>query len=191
MQIGIITWDSIFINVSADGFSRHMWNVRLVDVPHLSYVSWKDAWSVHLMLIPLKISYLAEITNAPTMFMAKCSILFQLRRLFCPDGTRNSTFWAIHILVFVCGAYYTAAIFSFTFQCIPREKTWNPLLPGNCINVSAAIVVQGVINLVLDVGILIIPLWAIWTLRLPMKRKLGISAVFGVGILWVTARLRS
>lgn len=132
-----------------------------------------------------KISYLAEITNAPTMFVAKCSILFQLRRLFCPDGTRNSTFWAIHTLVFICSAYYTSAVFTFTFQCTPREKTWNPLLPGNCIDVSAAIVVQGVINLVLDVGILIVPLWAIWSLRLPMKRKLGISAVFGVGILWV------
>ncbi|KAK1750506.1 hypothetical protein QBC47DRAFT_393605 [Echria macrotheca] len=164
--IGIITWDSIFIGVSADGFSRHLWDVRITSVPHLSYLS-----------------YLAEITNAPTMFLAKCSILFQLRRLFCPDGTRNSTFWAIHGLVFVCAAYYTSAIFTFVFQCMPREKTWNPLLEGHCINVSAAIVVQGAVNLVLDVGILIVPFWAVWRLRLPMKRKLGISAVFGVGIL--------
>ncbi|KAK0638544.1 hypothetical protein B0T16DRAFT_337567 [Cercophora newfieldiana] len=164
--IGIITWDAMFINVSADGFSRHLWDVRLVDVPHLSYMS-----------------YLAEITNAPTMFAAKCSILFQFRRLFCPGQIRDSTFWMIHALLFMCAAYYTSAIFTFTFQCTPREKTWSPFLEGHCIDVAAAIVVQGAINLFLDIGILITPLWAIWRLQLPMKRKLGISAVFGVGIL--------
>ena len=38
LQVGIITWDAMFINVSADGFSRHLWDVRFVDVSHLSYV---------------------------------------------------------------------------------------------------------------------------------------------------------
>jgi hypothetical protein len=57
------------------------------------------------------------------------------------------------------------------------------LLEGQCIDVAAAIVVQGAVNLFLDLGILITPLWAIWRLQLPMKRKIGISAVFGVGIL--------
>lgn len=164
--IGIITWDAMFINVSADGFSRHLWDVRFVDVSHLSYMS-----------------YLAEITNAPAMFAAKCSILFQFRRLFCPGQIRDSTFWMIHALLFMCAAYYTSAIFTFTFQCTPREKTWTPLLEGHCIDVAAAIVVQGAINLFLDIGILITPLWAIWRLQLPLKRKIGISAVFGVGIL--------
>jgi len=90
----------MFIVVSADGFSRHLYDVRLVDVSHLSYMS-----------------YLAEITNAPTMFFAKCSILFQFRRLFCPGQIRDSTFWMIHALLFMCAAYYISAIFTFTFQC--------------------------------------------------------------------------
>ncbi|KAK0614543.1 hypothetical protein B0T14DRAFT_499788 [Immersiella caudata] len=164
--IGIITWDAMFIIVSADGFSRHLYDVRLLDVPHLSYMS-----------------YLAEITNAPTMFFAKCSILFQFRRLFCPGQIRDSTFWMIHALLFMCAAYYISAIFTFTFQCTPREKTWTPFLEGHCIDVAAAIVVQGAVNLFLDIGILITPLWAIWRLQLPLKRKVGISAVFAVGIL--------
>jgi hypothetical protein len=67
----------------------------------------------------------------------------------------------------------------------PREKTWTPFLEGHCIDVAAAIVVQGAVNLFLDIGILITPLWAIWRLQLPLKRKVGISAVFAVGILSV------
>ncbi|KAK5655663.1 hypothetical protein OQA88_5596 [Cercophora sp. LCS_1] len=164
--VGIIGWDSIFIQVSKDGFSRHLWDVRLVEVPHLSWLS-----------------YLAEITNAPTMLMAKWSILFQFRRLFCPGQVRDATFWSIHILIFLCAAYYISAIFTFTFQCIPREKTWNPLLEGHCINVSAAIMSQGAANLLLDLGILITPIWAVWNLQLTLKQKLGVSAVFGVGLL--------
>jgi hypothetical protein len=128
-------------------------------------------------------SYLAEISNAPTMFAAKCSILFQLKRLFCTGQSRNGVFWSIHALLFLNGAYYTSAIFTFVFQCTPREKTWNALMEGQCINVAAATVVAGAVNLFLDLGILITPIWAIWNLQLPPKRKLGVVAVFGVGIL--------
>ncbi|KAK3324969.1 hypothetical protein B0H66DRAFT_587829 [Apodospora peruviana] len=162
---GIIMWDSIFIHVSYGGFSRHLWDVRLVNVEHLAYVN-----------------YLAEISQALTMFAAKCSILFQLKRLFCPGQSRNAVFWALHVLLFLNAAYYLSAVFTFMFQCIPREKTWNRLLEGQCIDVAAATVVSGAVNLFLDLGILVVPIWAIFHLQLPMKRKLGISAVFGVGI---------
>lgn len=131
----------------------------------------------------VQLSYLAEITNAPTMLMAKWSILFQFRRLFCTGQVRDATFWSIHILIFLCAAYYFSAVFTFTFQCLPREKTWNPLLEGHCINVSAAIVSQGAANLLLDLGILITPIWAVWNLQLSLKHKIGVSAVFGVGLL--------
>lgn len=43
------------------------------------------------------------------------------------------------------------------------------------------------INLVSDVTILILPLRGISTLRIPIKRKLGVSAVFAVGILAIIA----
>lgn len=164
--IGILVWDSLFIHASENGFSRHLYDVRLVEVSNLSYQS-----------------YVAEITNALTMFAAKASILFQLRRIFCTGQSRDSVFWAIHALVFLSAAYYTSAVFTFAFQCSPREKTWNAFMEGHCIDVASATVVAGAVNLFLDIGILITPLWAIWHLQLPMKRKLGISAVFGVGIL--------
>jgi len=161
---GIIVWDAMFVSVSYDGFSRHLWDVRAVDVHHLSYMN-----------------YTAEISNAFTMFFAKASILLQLKRLFCV-GERTPIYWSIHILLFLNTAYAISAMFTFIFQCSPREKTWNPLMEGQCINIAAAVIAQGCVNLFLDLGILITPIWAIWHLQLPMKRKLGISAVFGVGI---------
>lgn len=38
-------------------------------------------------------------------------------------------------------------------------------------------------NLFLDLGMLITPIWAIFRLQLPTRRKVGVSAVFAVGIL--------
>lgn len=38
-------------------------------------------------------------------------------------------------------------------------------------------------NLFLDLGMLITPIWAIFRLQLPTRRKLGVSAVFAVGLL--------
>ncbi|KAK3377512.1 hypothetical protein B0H63DRAFT_477333 [Podospora didyma] len=164
---GMILWDGIFIHVSASGFSRHFWDVRLVDVHNMSYMS-----------------YLAEISNAITMFAAKLSILFQLKRLFCTGQSRDAIYWAIHGLMFLNTTYYLSALFTFTFQCTPREKAWNALtVEGECINVAAATLVAGAMNLFLDVGILVVPFGAICHLQLPMKRKVGISAVFGVGVL--------
>ncbi|KAM7210385.1 hypothetical protein V8F06_014228 [Rhypophila decipiens] len=189
--IGILVWDGIYIHVSYSGFSRHLWDVRLSDISHFAWMS-----------------YLAEISYALTMFAAKASILFQLRTLFCPDSpshrrlftavTRreyatsvlksdasNPIFWALYGLMFLNGAYYLAAFFSFVFQCTPREKAWDLIgeaaREGSCIDVAAATVVGGVMNLVLDLGILVVPIWAIWRLKLSVKRRLGISAVFAVG----------
>ncbi|KAL2127667.1 hypothetical protein VTI74DRAFT_10338 [Chaetomium olivicolor] len=162
---GIILWDSIFIHVSMNGFSRHLWNVRVTQIEHLAYMN-----------------YLAEILNAITMWAAKCSILFQLKRIFCPGQSRNAIFWSVHGLLFLNTAYHIAAMFTFIFQCTPREKTWILLMEGECINVAAATVVSGAVSLFLDMGSLITPIVAVFHLQLPLTRKLGISAVFGVGV---------
>ena len=44
-------------------------------------------------------------------------------------------------------------------------------------------VVQGVGNVVSDFYLLIVPLPAVWGLQLPLKKRLGISAIFGTGLL--------
>ena len=69
------------------------------------------------------------------------------------------------------------------FECTPREKIWNPSLPGTCINIQLSFVITAVINIVSDVTILLLPLAWIWQLQMPVTRKLGVSAVFATGLL--------
>ena len=62
-------------------------------------------------------------------------------------------------------------------------KIWLPLVPGTCVNQRAAQMTSGVFNVVSDFAILVIPIFSVWDLRLPQKKKLGLLAIFGTGLL--------
>ncbi|OTA81548.1 hypothetical protein M434DRAFT_37508 [Hypoxylon sp. CO27-5] len=167
--IGLIAWAAIYIYLSAIGLTRDLWNIRAVDMSHMLYLM-----NVFQVIYP------------PTMLAAKYFILIQLRRIFCPTRARNPVWWVLHGLAVANILYYIACFFTFLFQCVPREKIWNPTVDGTCIDNDAATVVAGVLNLTLDVGIFITPIWAIWLLQMPMKRKLGVLSLFGVGLFTCT-----
>ncbi len=80
----------------------------------------------------------------------------------------------------------TLSIFvSLFFQCIAQDRSWNRhSVQGYCINFHAGLLVTGSFNALSDLLILILPLWATWHLHTGMKRKAGVMAVFGTGLLY-------
>jgi hypothetical protein len=121
------------------------------------------------------------------MGAAKYFVCVQLRRIFCPGATssRGAVWWSIQILTALNILYYISIFFAFVFQCVPREKVRHPEINGVCINYAASYLATGIINFILDLGILAVPLWAIWHLQLTFKRKVATMPVFAVGILYV------
>lgn len=95
----------------------------------------------------------------------------------------GTTYWITHLIIWVNFLLYTAVMFVEIFQCTPREKIWNPSLSGHCININVVFISTAAINVVSDFTMLFLPLNAIWHLQMPTSRKLGVSAVFAVGIL--------
>ena len=79
--------------------------------------------------------------------------------------------------------YFTVCLFITIFQCTPRAKIWNPELPGTCLNYQTYIVATGIFNVVSDLLMIGFPMICVWNLQMSVKRKLGVSAVFFVGIL--------
>ena len=70
--------------------------------------------------------------------------------------------------------------------CIPRQgQSWlEATVTPSCLNnVSLTGLVYGIFNVVSDVYLLVIPLAVVSQLQLPRKRKLGIYAVFAIGLL--------
>ena len=120
---------------------------------------------------------------SPAIFLAKLSILLQLRRLFDVAGT-GKTHIAILVLIWANFWFYFPYLGATVFQCVPRAKIWDPLImTGGCINLKAAFIAASAINVVSDLSILLLPLYHVFRLNIETRRKIGVAAIFAVGIL--------
>ena len=120
---------------------------------------------------------------SPGLFLAKFSILLMYRRLFDTAGT-GKTHYLIHILIWANLAFYFPYLAATVFQCVPRARIWDPMLKGGCINLKAAFIAASAINVVSDFSILLLPLYRLSKLKIPTRRKIGVLAIFAVGLLY-------
>lgn len=100
-------------------------------------------------------------------------------------------FWWINLVYIIL--WWIGATGFYLFQCSPVQwyfiqyyARFNKPVPGgitgqcnatNVVNVSLPVV----FSLVSDVGLMVLPIWAISRLKVSRKRKYGLLAVFGVG----------
>ena len=80
-------------------------------------------------------------------------------------------------------SFYLIAIILEIAVCKPREKAWNPLMNGSCLDTNALNMAGGVLNIIFDFAILIFPMIPLWKLQVPLKRKFMTMAVFAIGIM--------
>ena len=120
---------------------------------------------------------------SPAIFLAKLSILLMYRRLF--DTARaGKTHYLIHILIWANLAFYFPYLGATVFQCVPRARIWDPTIKGGCVNLQAAFIAASAINVVSDFSILLLPIYLVSKLKIPTKRKIGVLAIFAVGLLY-------
>jgi hypothetical protein len=75
--------------------------------------------------------------------------------------------------------------FLFIFICFPVAKLWYPQLPGKCINQVATWIANAASTILTDLIILLMPLPPLWSLHLAKREKIGLTAAFGLGSLYV------
>jgi len=70
--------------------------------------------------------------------------------------------------------------------CKPIRGLWDDTIKLKCsIDTTQVMFVNGIVNTVTDAALLLIPLPAIWSLKLETKQKrIGLTAIFLVGILY-------
>lgn len=116
------------------------------------------------------------------MLFTKLAIILQIKRIF-QGTTKDSVYWLSLILMVLDTLLYVAACIVEIAECVPREKIWNPFVSGVCINNNVNLLATGGFNLGLDILIFALPIYAIFRLRIVLKRKLGICTVFATGLL--------
>ena len=90
---------------------------------------------------------------------------------------------ALHAVIGLVSAYYTASILATIFQCTPVQKVWIKTLPGTCTNTTAFFYTNAAFNIVTDIAIILLPVPIVVSLHLPLRQKIVLSFVFAVGLM--------
>jgi len=87
----------------------------------------------------------------------------------------------VYALMSICTVWCVASMMSNFLICRPFTVTLDPTTHGACGEGSLRDFVGNVLNLGLDVVILSMPMPLLWALQIPLKKKMALCAIFGVG----------
>ena len=131
-----------------------------------------------------------DLVYNPAIFFAKLALFILYFRIFSTD---RKTRIGIYLGIIIGCLFYTSADIVFLITCVPRRGVrWlSPEFAAQCTPATNMNYVQGIFGVVSDLYIFILPLPVLWTLQMPLKRKLGITAIFVTGLMYTLSYLLS
>ncbi|WAO85993.1 Hypothetical protein NCS54_00324700 [Fusarium falciforme] len=167
--VGIIGSGSAMIAMTNYGLGRHDWTLTPAT-----------------LILYARCFWVSVLFYMMALFWAKMTFLLHYYRLMSVSNMRNVYLGAI-IIVALWGLSQT--IMAFT-QCIPLKAVWDPRVEGWCRPHQTTLwYINGVINIVSDFAILILPLPVIWKLQLPLSQKILLSGIFGLGLFTIAVSI--
>lgn len=160
VQSGLICFNS------SRGMAVHLWDVSLSTL-----IEGSRLYNIIFMFYTISGGF------------AKAAVFLQFKRIFTITTLKGSVYWVIRISLYANALAYTTFLFLYIFTCWPREKIWNPSVPGRCMDSNRLNMAIGGLNTFSDIEAFFVPAWAIWKLQLDVRRKLSVFAVFAVGAL--------
>ncbi|KAF4973292.1 hypothetical protein FSARC_367 [Fusarium sarcochroum] len=150
------------------GFGLHAEDVEGMSIVQANYTTKK-----YLFII--------EHLYAFTLFFAKLSILSFYWRMFRVANIQI----AVSFLLVCSVLWILVRIFLTTFHCYPVEAFWDPNIHNSTCAIKSSDFFFGTVlaHVIIDVGILILPIVQIQKLQLPAMQKIAIILMFMFGIL--------
>ncbi|KAF3909220.1 hypothetical protein ABW20_dc0103215 [Dactylellina cionopaga] len=88
---------------------------------------------------------------------------------------------AVIAFFFVNIACVSVSLGTIIFQCTPIAY-WNDPIGAQCIDRSASFIAGGILIIITDVMVLLLPVPVIWKLKLPIRSRLGVIGIFSLGL---------
>ena len=123
--------------------------------------------------------FVLYITWPITQTAIKISILLFYSNLFIKRYFLVAAYTTIAVVSVWCVEQIAASL----LLCRPISYHWNTDQEGHCGNVMASCLAGAAINVLTDLVILVLPVPIIWSLNIPLKSKLSLSFIFGLGFL--------
>ena len=168
-------------------FAKHLWDVRITSFKssffkvrvrrfHLSLRNTTDNWIFFQQSLYGLVGYSAAI-----VFIKLSLFLLYLRVFSSHVRTRYLIYFGLGFtsISYPVGMVYLLAV------CTPRHgegwfETWSS---SGCQSITILLYTQGGVNILSDFYLLCLPMPVVWNLQLPLRKKVGLSAIFMLGIL--------
>jgi hypothetical protein len=123
--------------------------------------------------------YASILTYNFALNLVKISILLQCRRVFPIPGMRRATTIG---LVIICAWGFTV-IMMFSMMCVPIQSLWDRSVSGHCLPLIPTYYAPACINIATDFATWVLPLPIIRSLHLPIRQRVMLMLIFGLGFL--------
>ncbi|KAK3374546.1 hypothetical protein B0H63DRAFT_418684 [Podospora didyma] len=131
-------------------------------------------------LVPiLKMLVAYELIFCTAISTIKLSVMLFYLRVFVNQGLRLATKLAMGFVVL----WSTGNFLQVFLLCRPFAASYNPAIKGKCGNQVASFIAIGAFNIVTDILILALPIPTVWALKMATAAKIGLTAVFALGLI--------
>lgn len=161
------------------GAGHHVWDVshKVTNFLKVSLVRGRED---HSLMCLAQVLVAMQVFYATTLGLIKISICLFLARIF--SAANHFRLWSYAVIAFIT-AWSTMVILTAFVLCQPVAFNWDNTIPGGkCANQPAAFLAIGILDLMVDLMVLVLPLPMIWNLQLPLTNKIALFAIFGVGV---------
>lgn len=106
-------------------------------------------------------------------------LLFYLR--FSPYQSFRAVVW---VFIVTTTIYSLLGSFEFLFNCQPIAKNWDVTITGGkCIDVAKIVLTYSLLTVVTDIGMVCLPMAVVRKLKVPLREKVALAALFMTGAL--------
>lgn len=125
-------------------------------------------------------SYITTIMVTPALGLIKCSFFIQYYQIFRPLRWVRISVWigATISAVFYVAVTVTAFVMESPW---PGESLLEGVLSWHYLKFSQFSIPTGVIGILVDWYLLILPIPAVWNLKMSISKKLGVLIIFMTG----------
>nr|XP_001398613.2 hypothetical protein ANI_1_1100164 [Aspergillus niger CBS 513.88] len=149
------------------------------------YGAGKHVWAISVtkLVTLFKILYIYVMVYSAVCCAAKVSILFFYRRVFMASHADLSLRIGIYLGFFLTLSYPIIICVTMATACKPASYFWNQFggASGTCIDTDTFFLALGIINMLNDIVVLLIPFPQIAKLQMNRRKKVAISGILAVG----------
>ncbi|KXJ89124.1 hypothetical protein Micbo1qcDRAFT_196972 [Microdochium bolleyi] len=159
---------------------HYMWTLGLAE-PQAN-VTFPNFVSMMKMIVPGSTLYVTSL------WLIKLALVIFYKKIAAP-GTKMQIAYNVTLGFLVCS--WLAIFFNIMFQCFPHDKRWS-MDPNYACNPRQSEInywLTVLLNIFTDVVIICLPVAMVMNLQMKLKQKLGVAAIFALGVFVVIASI--